>query len=61
MTLGEVNYKDLMPTSAALIDPKSFDKTALIERNRKKVGLEGIPASKPGLTCDEVRTLDTSC
>ena len=43
-----------MPTSAVLIDPKSFDETALIERNRKKMGLEGIPASKPGMTCDEV-------
>ena len=57
ISIGEQSYRHLMPSSAVLIDPKSFDKTALVERSRKKIGLEGVPAGRPGMTCDEVRTI----
>ena len=56
MSLGELNYRGEMPPTAVLINPDSFDMSALTEMKRKKFRLEGYPAKQAGMNCDEVRT-----
>ena len=60
--IGELNYRSEMPSTAVLINPDSFDMSALTEMKRKKFRLEGYPAKQVGMNCDEVRTyVSTSC
>ena len=49
------NYKSKMPPNAVLLDPRRFDKSAVLsEKKRKKMGLVGTAATAAGMNCDDV-------
>ena len=45
----------MMPSNTIILDPKLFDKNILLERQRKKIGLEGYAAANVGMSCNEVK------
>ncbi len=51
---GVDNYKLLRPPSARTLDPKSFDKSILLNLRRKGVHVNMYKASAPGMSCDQV-------
>ena len=53
-SLGDSSYKHLKPSTAKIIDPNQFNVNLIHEYRRNQLKLEGTPAEKPGMTCDQV-------
>ena len=48
------SFKHLKPSNAPIIDPNTFDKKLALEPKRRRMGLEGTPATSAGMSCDQV-------